>query len=95
MEVQNLHDGFEVTRANCTKIYTMPLIEVSPDNLSRLDAICSVSGLTRDDALKQALEIAQYAHLDEVTRSAILNAPIFNWNDALEDSVLKEEIAVI
>ena len=62
------------------------MIEVSPDNLSRLDAIRSVNGLTRDDALEQALEQAQYAHLDEAARLAILNAPIFNWNDALEDT---------
>jgi hypothetical protein len=52
------------------------MIELSPDNLSRLDAIRNAKGISLEDALEQALEAAQYAHLDEATRAAILNAPI-------------------
>jgi hypothetical protein len=62
----------------------MPLIEVSPDNLNRLDAIRSAKGLTREDALEQALEIAHYAHLDTASREAILNAPILTMELLLE-----------
>lgn len=54
----------------------MPTIELSPDNLNRLDALRNAKGLSREDALEQALEAAQYAHLDDATRNAILNAPI-------------------
>ena len=64
----------------------MPMIEVSPDNLSRLDAIRKPKGLTRDDALEQALEIAQYAHLDKATRLAILNAPNTTWEEMQKDT---------
>jgi hypothetical protein len=32
----------------------MPLIEVSPDNLSRLDAIRNTRGMTREDAMTRA-----------------------------------------
>jgi predicted transcriptional regulator len=62
----------------------MPTIELSSDNLSRLDAIRQARGISREDALEQALEAAQYAHLDEATRNAILNAPITTWEEFLE-----------
>ncbi len=56
----------------------MPTIELSPDNVSRLDVIRHARGISREDALEQALEAAQYAHLDEATRNAILNAPLLS-----------------
>ncbi len=62
------------------------MIELSPDNLSRLDAIQNATGLSREAVLEQALEAAQYAHLDEATRTAILNAPIFHWEEAIKDT---------
>ena len=34
--------------------------------------------------LERALEAAQYAHLDEATRNAILSAPITTWEEFLE-----------
>ena len=62
----------------------MPTLELSTDNLNRLDAIREARGISREKALEQALEAAQYAHLDETTRNAILNAPIMTWEEFLE-----------
>ncbi len=45
----------------------MPLIEVSPDNLSRLDAIRSARGLTREDAMTRA-----FAALEAVERNRLI-----------------------
>ena len=53
----------------------MPLIEVSNDNLSRLDAIRNAKGLSLKDALREALDAAQFNELDENTKATILNAP--------------------
>jgi hypothetical protein len=36
--------------------------------------------------LERALEAAQYAHLDEATRNAILNAPITTWEETDPDA---------
>ncbi len=64
----------------------MPMIELSQDNLSRLDAIRQARGISLEDALEQALEAAQYAHLDEATRNAILSAPITTWEEMMQDT---------
>lgn len=45
----------------------MPLIEVSPDNLSRLDAIRSTRGMTRDDAITRA-----FAALEAIERNRLI-----------------------
>lgn len=60
----------------------MPMIEVSKDNLSTLDAISSAKGVSRE----ATLEAAQYAYLDEATRNAILNTPIFYWEEAQKET---------
>ncbi len=62
----------------------MPLIEVSNDNLNRLDAIRNAKGLSLEDALREALDAAQFNALDEASKAAILNAPILTENDLLE-----------
>ncbi len=64
----------------------MPTIELSSDNLSRLEAIRKAQGISQEAALELALEAAQYAHLDEATRSAILNAPILTKEFLRQDT---------
>lgn len=62
----------------------MPLIEVSNDNLSRLDAIRNAKGLSLEDALREALDAAEFDKLDAETKAAILNAPVITDGDLLE-----------
>ena len=45
----------------------MPLIEVSPDNLSRLDAIRNTRGITREDAMSRA-----FTALEAIERNRLI-----------------------